>query len=65
MTRITLNFPDEHMEKLQAIAARFNVPPEELLRISVEELIANPDEAFRHTADRVLEKNADLYRRLA
>jgi predicted transcriptional regulator len=65
MTRITLNFPDEHLEKLQQIASRLNVAPEELLRISVEELITHPDEAFQHAAEHVLRKNADLFRRMA
>ncbi len=65
MTRITLHLPDEHMNKLQEIANRFNVPPEELLRVSIEELLAHPDEAFLHAAEHVLKKNADLYRRLA
>ncbi len=65
MTRITLNFPDGHMEKLQELANRFNVPAEELLRVSIEELIAQPDQAFQHAAEHVLRKNADLYRRMA
>jgi hypothetical protein len=33
--------------------------------VGVEELIAKPDEKFEEAARHVLEKNAELYRRLA
>jgi hypothetical protein len=36
-----------------------------LARTGVEELLANPDEKFDEAARYVLEKNAELYRRLA
>jgi DNA-directed RNA polymerase subunit L len=35
------------------------------VRISVEELLAQPEEAFQRALDYVLEKNEELYRRLA
>jgi hypothetical protein len=41
------------------------VRPEDLVRISVEELLAKPDEAFKKATDYVLKKNRDLYDRLA
>ncbi|MDQ7029183.1 MAG: hypothetical protein Q9O62_05080 [Ardenticatenia bacterium] len=40
-------------------------PPEELLRVSLEELLSRPDEAFQEAMAYVLTKNAELYRRLA
>lgn len=65
MTNITISLSDERFQQLREIAARFGVAPEELLRVSVEELLARPEEEFRHALDYVLRKNADLYRRLA
>lgn len=65
MTTLTLALPDDHLLKLKEMAERLGVSPEVLVRISVEELLKRPDEAFRSAADYVLKKNADLYRRLA
>jgi FXSXX-COOH protein len=65
MTTITISLPDDRLRQLQELAARFQVAPEDLLRVSLEELLARPDEAFQHAVRRVLAKNADLYRRLA
>jgi predicted transcriptional regulator len=65
MSSITINLPDEHLLKLREIADRLRVSPEELARMSIEELIAQPEESFERAADYVLKKNAELYRRLA
>lgn len=46
-------------------AERFRVAPEDLIRVSLEELLTRPDEAFQSAAEYVLTKNAELYRRLA
>lgn len=65
MTTITIPIPDDRMRKLQELAAHYKVTPEELVRVSVEELLSRPEEAFRRAADEVINKNAELYRRLA
>lgn len=65
MTTITISLPDDRLRQLQELAARFQVPPEDLLRVSLEELLNRSDETFQHTVRHVLAKNADLYRRLA
>jgi hypothetical protein len=65
MVHITVALPEDHLQKLEEIAARFNVSPETLVRVSVEELLAKPDESFQNAIDYVLKKNAELYRRLA
>jgi hypothetical protein len=53
------------MARLREIASRLGISVEDLARVSVEELLAAPDERFEHAADYVLNKNEDLYRRLA
>jgi predicted transcriptional regulator len=65
MTAITISLPDDQIRKLKEIASRFRVTPEELVRVSIEELIARPEEDFQHALDYVLNKNAEIYRRLA
>ncbi len=41
------------------------VTPEDLAHASVEDLLARPDDAFVAAAEKVMKKNAELYRRLA
>ena len=65
MSAITITLADERLVKLKEIAANFGLTPEELVRLSVEELLTRPDQAFQQAVDRVLMKNEELYRRLA
>ncbi|HEX9443889.1 MAG TPA: DNA-binding protein [Candidatus Binatia bacterium] len=65
MNTITITIPDDRLLKLQEIAARFKITPEDLVRVSIEELLARPEEAFQKAAQHVLDKNSELYRRLA
>ncbi|MBI3150833.1 MAG: DNA-binding protein, partial [Chloroflexi bacterium] len=39
--------------------------PEELVRASLEELLTRPLDDFQKIVERVLSKNAELYKRLA
>ena len=65
MTTLTITLSDERVKKLQEIADRFRVAPEELVRASLEELLTHPLDDFQQALERILNKNADLYRRLA
>ena len=65
MTTITIELPDERLQKLQEMAQRFGVSMEELIRVSVEDMLTQPEEQFRKAAQYVLKKNTELYRRLA
>ena len=65
MAHLTVALPEDRMQELQEIAARYNVSPEALVRVSIEELLTRSDESFRNALDYVLTKNAELYRRLA
>ena len=64
MTTVTITLPDERLSKLKELAASLGVSSEELVRVSIEELLTRPEKAFRQAADYVLRKNAELYRRL-
>jgi hypothetical protein len=65
MSTITVTVSDDRLSKLHEIAKRYNITPEDLLRVTIDELIARPEEAFQQAADHVLNKNSELYRRLA
>lgn len=65
MTTLTITLPVERVKKLQELAERFRVAPEELVRASLEELLTRPLDDFQKIIERVLSKNAELYERLA
>lgn len=65
MTTITIELPKERLQKLQEMALRFGVSTEELVRVSVEDMLTQPEEQFRNAAQYVLKKNSELYKRLA
>lgn len=65
MTTITIAISDERLLKLKELAARYQVAPEELVRVSLEEILTRPEDAFQQALNYVIKKNAELYRRLA
>ncbi|MGH7173189.1 MAG: DNA-binding protein [Gemmataceae bacterium] len=65
MTTISIPLSDERVAQLRKWAEQSGLSPEEFLRRRVERLLEPPDEQFRQAADYVLQKNAELYRRLA
>jgi len=65
MTAITVPLPEEHLERLKAIAQDAGVSPEELASARLEEWLSRPREDFAQAARYVFQKNAELYRRLA
>ncbi len=65
MTTITVSLPADRWQKLREVAAQYRITPEDLVRVSVEEILACPEEEFRQALDHVLDKNVELYRRLA
>lgn len=62
---IEVQLPEQTASKLEKVGQRVSVSAEDLLVLSVEENLAQLDEEFRSSADYVLQKNADLYGRLA
>jgi len=65
MVQITVALTEARLQELEEVAVRLGVSVDTLVRVSVEELLAKPDESFRDTLDYVLKKNEELYRRLA
>lgn len=65
MTTITITVSDDRLQQLREVASRLKIAPEELVRASLEELLMRPEEDFRRALAYVLDKNAEVYRRLA
>lgn len=62
---VVLDLPPAQAEQLRQAAERLGVSPADLARAAVTDLLGSRDDDFRRAADRVLSKNAELYRRLA
>jgi hypothetical protein len=62
---VAFELPDAQAEMLRLEADRLGITPSELARAAVADLLTNRDEEFRAAAERVLQKNDELYRRLA
>jgi antitoxin FitA len=65
MTTITIPITDERLARLKEVAADLKISPEDLVLVGIEELLARLEDSFRHAMEYVLDKNAELYQRLA
>lgn len=65
MTTMTLHIDDAKADALRNKARRVGLEAEQLLAVSVDDLIGPPDADFEEAVRRVLSKNRELYRRLA
>lgn len=62
---VAFDLPAAQAEKLRKEAERLGISPSDLARAALTDLLADRDEDFRTATERVLRKNAELYRRLA
>ena len=65
MTTISIPLSEERLAQLRKWAEQSGLTPEEFLCRCVEQLLEPPNEKFRDATGYVLQKNAELYRRLA
>jgi hypothetical protein len=65
MQTIEVQLTEQIAAKLQEAAQRLGVTIEDLLHASVKEKLARLDEDFLTATSYVLEKNTELYQRLA
>lgn len=63
--KISVELSEEQAERLRSAAERLGVRPEDLARAGVTDLLTQPEEDFRKAAEHVLQKNEEIYRRLA
>jgi hypothetical protein len=64
MAILTVTISEDRLQRLQNLAKQFNVPAEELLRVSFEEFVALPKEDFQKALEYALEKNKEIYKKL-
>jgi antitoxin FitA len=64
-TTLSVTIPTEHNQQLQLMAEHMGVSAEDLIRVSIQTLVAQPPHDFAEAVAYVLKKNADLYRKLA
>ncbi|MCP3682345.1 MAG: DNA-binding protein [bacterium] len=65
MSTLTTNISEERWARLKEISDQFGISPEELVRISVDDLLTRPQEDCKQAIDYVVNKNEELYRRLS
>jgi hypothetical protein len=63
--KLAFELPPAQADRLQREAARLGVTPDELAKAALADLLAVQDPDFEAAARRVLDKNQELYRRLA
>lgn len=62
---IAIELSEQHAEALAAAARRLQVNEADLAAAAVRDLVAHMEGNFDAAAERVLDKNKELYRRLA
>ena len=65
MAEIRIPLAEEQMAQLREVAERYGIAPEEIARLSLEDLLSRSDESIQAQIDYVIEKNRELYQRLA
>ena len=63
--KLAIELTEQQARRLREGATRLGVEPEQLALAAVTDLIASEGSDFDTAAQRVLEKNEELYRRLA
>ncbi len=64
MAEIRIPLADDQMAQLREVAERYGIAPEEIARLSLEDLLSRSDESIQAQIDHVIEKNKELYQRL-
>jgi hypothetical protein len=65
VSNIAITLTEQRMRQLEKLAQEVKVSPEELLRARVEHWLNKSPSDFSCSAQYVLKKNEELYRRLA
>jgi predicted transcriptional regulator len=62
---LSIQLPDDAERRLREVAKRLNIPVDQLAAAAVRDFVTQPAADFEQAANRVLDKNRELYRRLA
>jgi predicted transcriptional regulator len=62
---ISLQLDEEQSRRLEEVACELKVDARELAKAAINDLVSRPTEDFDRVLQYVLDKNRELYRRLA
>jgi predicted transcriptional regulator len=62
---IVLKLDEEQSQRLEQVASELNVDASELAKAAINDLVCRPTDDFARAVNYVLDKNRELYRRLA
>ncbi len=65
MATLKISLSDEEMRRLEELSKSEGLTVEQAVRLGINDFIGQPDDSFRAAAMRVIDKNAELYRRLS
>ncbi len=65
MSDIIITVPEDRLTRLKEKSSNLGINLEDLILLSIEEMLSRPDEDFRQAMNYILQKNKDLYHRLA
>ena len=65
MTSITISLPDDKLQKIKQLALELGISPEEFLQLSITDWLDSSSKDFVKASQYVLDKNAELYKRLS
>lgn len=65
MTSITISLPDDKLQKIKQLALELGISPEEFLQVFITDWLDSSSNDFVQASQYVLDKNAELYKRLA
>lgn len=65
MSSLPIQLSEAQLEQLRQKADGLGITPEALVKAAVLELLTEPDDQFKNLAQDLLERNSELYRRLA
>jgi predicted transcriptional regulator len=65
MKTLTIQLSDETADRLESLADQLGMSLEEVAQISVDDQLKRLNQEYGETAEEVLSKNAELYRRLS
>ena len=65
MTKVSIELPDEIASGLARMAERLGTSVESLATAGIADILTRVEDQFSQVIDRVLDKNAELYKRLS
>jgi antitoxin FitA len=65
MSTFSITLEQDQATKLEKIAKSLGITVEDIIQLSIEDLISQSDHSFADAMNYILEKNKELYKRLA